>query len=143
MPAAWGRTESWSISRAPAGAGRAAASRGEAGLVEHLGRLDGRVKVRGQRVEVAEVESALLTLPGVTEAAVTVREDTPGAPPLVAFLVAGAAALPTISSLRRTLAGLLPDYMVPSAFVTLARLPLSDNPQAGTRPPPAARPAPP
>ena len=114
---------------------------GANGILEHLGRLDGLVKVRGQRVEVAEVESALLTLPGVTEAAVTVREDTPGESRLVAYLVAGAAALPKISSLRRTLAGLLPDYMVPSAFVTLARLPLSDNRKVDRRALPAPGPA--
>ncbi len=114
------------------------------GILEHLGRLDGLAKVRGQRVEVAEVESALLTLPSVAEAAVTVREDMPGEFRLVAYLVPEAASLPTISALRRTLAGLLPDYMVPSAFVTLSRLPLSDNRKVDRRAlpaPGAARPA--
>ena len=114
------------------------------GMLEHLGRLDGLAKVRGQRVEVAEVEAALLTLPGVAEAAVTVREDTPGESRLVAYLVPRTAPLPTISALRRALAGLLPDYMVPSAFVTLARLPLNDNRKVDRRalpPPGAARPA--
>src|SRR4029450_12293361 len=95
------------------------------GMLEHLGRLDGLAKVRGQRVEVAEVEAALLTLPGVAEAAVTVREGTPGESGLVAYLVPRTAPLPTISALRRALAGLLPDYMVPSPFLTRARPPLN------------------
>ncbi len=115
------------------------------GVLEHLGRLDGLAKVRGQRVEVAEVETAMLTLPGVAEAAVTVREDMPGESRLVAYLVPGAASLAHDQrACAGTLAGLLPDYMVPSAFVTLSRLPLSDNRKVDRRAlpsPGAARPA--
>ena len=72
-------------------------------LLEHLGRQDGIAKVRGHRVEVAEVETALLALPGIAEAAAMVREDEPGAPRLVAYLVPMAGATPAPSELRRAL----------------------------------------
>ena len=111
------------------------------GILEHLGRVDGLAKVRGQRVEAADVESALLALPGVAAAAVTVREDTSGEARLIAYLVPGAAPLPSSTELRRALAGRLPDFMVPSAFVPLERLPLNDNGKVDRRalpPPPAS-----
>jgi amino acid adenylation domain-containing protein len=111
------------------------------GVLEHLGRVDGLAKVRGQRVEAAEVESALLAVPGVAAAAVTVREDTPGEARLVAYLVPAAPPLPSPTELRQALAGRLPDFMVPSAFVPLDRLPLNDNGKVDRRalPPPPAR----
>jgi hypothetical protein len=96
-------------------------------ILEHLGRVDGLAKVRGQRVEAAEVEGALVAVPGVAAAAVTVREDAPGEGRLVAYLVSDGAPVPSSSDLRRALAGRLPDFMVPSAFVTLDRLPVNDN----------------
>jgi amino acid adenylation domain-containing protein len=112
------------------------------GLLEHLGRVDGLAKIRGQRVEAALVESALLTVPGVAAAAVTVREDVPGEARLIAYLVPGAPALPSPTELREALAGRLPDFMVPSAFVPLDRLPLNDNGKVDRRalppPPPAS-----
>ena len=111
------------------------------GILEHLGRVDGLAKVRGQRVEAADVESALLTLPGVAAAAVTVREDAPGEARLIAYLVPGAAPLPSPTEMRRALAARLPDFMVPAAFVPLERLPLNDNGKVDRRalpPPPAA-----
>ena len=109
------------------------------GVLEHLGRVDGLAKIRGQRVEAAEVESALLAVPGVAAAAVTVREDTPGEARLVAYLVPAATPLPSPTELRQALAGRLPDFMVPSAFVPLDRLPLDDNGKVDRRalPPPA------
>jgi amino acid adenylation domain-containing protein len=111
------------------------------GILEHLGRVDGLAKVRGQRVEAADVESALLALPGVAAAAVTVREDAPGEARLIAYLVPSAAPLPSPTEMRRALAARLPDFMVPSAFVPLERLPLNDNGKVDRRalpPPPAA-----
>ena len=111
------------------------------GVLEHLGRVDGLAKIRGQRVEAAEVESALLAVPGVAAAAVTVREDTPGEARLVAYLVPAATPPPSPTELRQALAGRLPDVMVPSAFVPLARLPLDGNGKVDRRalPPPPAR----
>ncbi len=111
------------------------------GILEHRGRVDGLAKVRGQRVEAADVESALLALPGVAAAAVTVREDAPGEARVIAYLVPGAAPPPSPTEMRRALAGRLPDFMVPSAFVPLERLPLNDNgkvDRAALPPPPVA-----
>ena len=97
------------------------------GMLELLGRRDGMAKVRGHHVEAAEVEAALLALPGVAEAAALVREDTPGETRLVAYLVAAGHDGLTPSALRQALAERLPDFMLPSAFVFLDRLPLDGN----------------
>src|SRR6185369_1946328 len=93
------------------------------GTLEFLGRLDRQVKVRGFRIEIGEVEAALLALPGVREVIVTDREDTPGDRRLVAYVVGDAAVEPLRAALRER----LPDYMIPGAFVTLAALPLTPN----------------
>ena len=111
------------------------------GLLELLGRRDGMAKVRGHHVEVAEVEAALLALPGVAEAAVLVREDTPGEARLVAYLVASDHDGLTPSALRRALAERLPDFMLPSAFVVLDRLPLDGNRKVDRRALPAPGPS--
>ncbi|HVR99166.1 MAG TPA: amino acid adenylation domain-containing protein, partial [Thermoanaerobaculia bacterium] len=93
------------------------------GAVEFLGRLDGQVKIRGFRIEPGEVEAALQALPGVREAAVTVREDRPGERRLIAY-TAGEV---TAEGLRAMLRERLPDYMVPAVFVRLETLPLNPN----------------
>ncbi|MFH8796821.1 amino acid adenylation domain-containing protein [Streptomyces sp. NPDC017941] len=99
------------------------------GNLEYLGRADDQVKIRGFRVEPGEVESALAAHPGLAQAAVVVREDRPGDRRLVAYCVpaAGAGPAPGEDELRAHLARGLPAYMVPAAFVPLARLPLSPN----------------
>ena len=94
------------------------------GCLFHLGRKDSQVKIRGFRVEMAEVELALSSIDGVKEAAVVAREDDPGDPRLVAYLVPKDKPGPSVSALRHVLAEKLPAYMVPSAFVTLEALPL-------------------
>ncbi|HVG10832.1 MAG TPA: non-ribosomal peptide synthase/polyketide synthase, partial [Thermoanaerobaculia bacterium] len=86
------------------------------GEIEFLGRLDHQVKVRGFRIELGEIEAVLLSHPEVREAAVLVRDGR-----LVAY-VSGAP-----EELRAWLGARLPDYMVPSAFVTLPALPLTAN----------------
>ncbi|XXX82580.1 amino acid adenylation domain-containing protein [Sorangium sp. So ce134] len=95
------------------------------GELEFIGRDDGQVKVRGFRVELGEVESALAQLPGLDEVAVLVREDVSGDKRLVAYY-AGAAALDD-DALRRHAAEKLPAYMLPAAYVRLAALPLTPN----------------
>ena len=92
------------------------------GCLIHLGRKDARVKVRGHRVETAEVEAALLAVPGVAEASVAGRE-VPDGTRLTAWVVRGSPDSPGIGELRRALAEKLPPYMVPSSFVFLAALP--------------------
>ncbi|MFV2114777.1 amino acid adenylation domain-containing protein, partial [Micromonospora sp. LOL_025] len=93
------------------------------GTVEFVGRADDQVKVRGFRVEPGEVESALRHVPGVREAAVLLREDTPGDPHLVGYLVGDVTAEAAREQLRR----LLPEHLVPTRWVVLDRLPLTAN----------------
>ncbi|GAA2784065.1 hypothetical protein GCM10010521_73150 [Streptomyces rameus] len=95
------------------------------GTVEFLGRADDQVKIRGFRVEPGEVEAALAAHPDVADVAVLAREDRPGAKRLVAYVVGPAAE--DAEELRAFAARTLPDYLVPTAFVPLAALPLSRN----------------
>ncbi|HEX7240435.1 MAG TPA: amino acid adenylation domain-containing protein, partial [Longimicrobiaceae bacterium] len=97
------------------------------GEVEYLGRLDEQVKVRGFRIELGEIEAALLREPGVREAVAAAREDAPGHARIVAYVVADAEGAPSAPALRARLKEVLPDYMVPAAFVFLEALPLSPN----------------
>jgi amino acid adenylation domain-containing protein/non-ribosomal peptide synthase protein (TIGR01720 family) len=86
------------------------------GVLEFAGRADGQVKIRGYRVELGEIEAALLAVPSVVEAAVVLREDTPGVRRLVAYLVGS-------GDVREQVADRLPEYMVPAAFVSVESLP--------------------
>ena len=95
------------------------------GNIEFRGRNDDQVKLRGYRIELAEIEARLRGCAGVREAVVLVRGDLPGEKRLVAYVTADAP-LPA-SELRTALGEVLPEYMIPSAFVTLATLPLAPN----------------
>src|SRR5262245_11277218 len=89
------------------------------GNLEYLGRLDHQVKVRGFRIELGEVEAILRGQSGIRDVVVLAREDAPGDRRLVAYLITEPGASPNISEMRNLLRERLPDYMIPSAFVTL------------------------
>ncbi|MEV6865902.1 amino acid adenylation domain-containing protein [Streptosporangium subroseum] len=97
------------------------------GNLEFLGRIDHQVKLRGLRIELGEIETVLRDREDVAEAVVVVREDTPGDKRLVAYLTTSGEVEVDVAELRVALKLSLPDYMVPTAFVTLETLPLSPN----------------
>ncbi|MFF9899091.1 non-ribosomal peptide synthase/polyketide synthase [Streptomyces longispororuber] len=97
------------------------------GPLEYAGRTDTQVKIRGVRVEPAEVESALAAHPLVARAAVVARAAAGGVPALVAYVVPADGTAPSAAELREHAAAHLPASMVPTAFVTLDRLPLSPH----------------
>ncbi len=97
------------------------------GCLEHLGRKDSDLKVRGIRVEVEAVEAALLAIAGLREAVVGVREEKNGDARVLAWVVAKEGSLPTASALRRILAHSVPEHSLPSAFVRMEALPLDAN----------------
>ena len=95
--------------------------------LECLGRTDHQVKVRGFRIELGEIETAIERHPGVREAAVLVREDTPGDKRLVAYVGSAPEATHSSKDLVAWLRESLPEYMVPSAWVKLDAFPLTPN----------------
>ncbi|MFD7929470.1 amino acid adenylation domain-containing protein, partial [Streptomyces sp. NPDC059742] len=109
------------------------------GTVDYLGRGDQQVKIRGHRIEPGEIEAELARCPQVGHAAVVVREDTPGEQRLVAYVVPSEGQLAEPAELLRALAARLPAYMLPSAIVPLAALPVTPNGKLDRR----ALPAPP
>ena len=111
----------------------------EGGIIEYLGRADQQVKLRGFRVEPGEIEQLLLLEPTVRQAAVVVRENSPGNNCLVAYVVTKASAAAGTRRLVEYLREALPDYMVPSFVVRLPELPLTANGKVDK----AALPAPP
>jgi amino acid adenylation domain-containing protein len=101
------------------------------GNIEYLGRNDSQVKVRGFRIELGEIESQLARHSQVNDGVVIAREDSPGDKRLVAYVVprrtSAGESLLSVESLRTHLKGVVPEYMVPSAFVMLESLPLTPN----------------
>ncbi|MFF1422985.1 amino acid adenylation domain-containing protein [Streptomyces sp. NPDC058280] len=96
------------------------------GTIEFLGRIDHQVKIRGLRIELGEIEAALVRHPAVQEAVVVAVDVAPGDKRLAAYLVAQPdSAVPAVSELRSHLGELLPEYMIPSLWVTLDALPLT------------------
>lgn len=95
------------------------------GELEYLGRIDHQVNIRGYRIELREVEAALLGHGSVGEAVVVMREDVPGDRRLVAYVVAAIAV--DLAELRGHVKRILPKYMVPSTIVVLDALPRTPN----------------
>ena len=92
------------------------------GEIEFKGRIDGQIKIRGNRVELGEIEVALMKEESVNQAIVILREDYPGRKALVAYLT-GNKTPGDSNKLRYHISKLLPDYMIPSAFIWLNELP--------------------
>ncbi len=122
------------------------------GEIEYLGRIDQQVKIRGYRIELGEIENVLLGHPGIDQAAVIDREDERGDRFLCAYLVTGEdnqiddGRLMTdespasdirqpleIEALRSYLGAKLPDYMIPSRFFRIGKMPLTSNGKIDTK----------
>jgi amino acid adenylation domain-containing protein len=97
------------------------------GNIEFLGRIDFQTKIRGNRVELGEIEAVLNQHSAVNEAVVMVREDTPGNTRLVAYIIPKKTETISTGALRNYVKQKLPDFMVPSHFVTLDRFPLTPS----------------
>ncbi|MEO7733518.1 MAG: non-ribosomal peptide synthetase, partial [Kofleriaceae bacterium] len=95
------------------------------GTLAYLGRFDDQIKLRGHRIELGELDAVLCAHPAVQAAVAMVREDVPGDPRLVAYVVPREAPGPSAAALREHLGARLPEVMVPSALEVLDRLPLT------------------
>ncbi len=95
------------------------------GTVEFMGRKDFQVKIRGFRVELGEIESKILTYPGIREVVVTARDYGDNTRYLCAYLVTDTEVI--INELRSALQQVLPDYMIPVHFITLEKMPLTST----------------
>lgn len=103
------------------------------GQLEFLGRCDDQIKWRGYRVEPGEIETALCSLESVSQAVVVLREDTPGVPLLVAYVVQAGAEPSDARTILAQLRERLPDYMVPARLVQLDALPLTPSGKVARR----------
>lgn len=97
------------------------------GDIEYLGRLDDQVKIRGFRIELGEIEAVLNQYSKIREGIILVREDIPGDKRLVAYIIGDNLTADEIEKLSNYMSEQLPDYMVPSAFVLLEKIPLTIN----------------
>jgi amino acid adenylation domain-containing protein/FkbH-like protein len=97
------------------------------GTIEFLGRVDDQVKIRGHRIELGEIETQLGRHPAIRECVVTVCGTSSANKRLIAYIVPAGEPAPNASQLRCFLGEKLPDYMIPSTFVSLSALPLTSN----------------
>ncbi|MGW0182669.1 amino acid adenylation domain-containing protein [Nocardia sp. NPDC003345] len=98
---------------------------GARGELEYVGRSDSQVKLRGQRIELGDIEAAILRRPEIAQAVVILREDIPGDQRLVAYLRPRAGVTVDGEAVRATVRAVLPEYMIPSAFVELDEIPMT------------------
>jgi len=101
--------------------------------IEFLGRMDDQVKVQGQRIELGEITSILIQHPQINDGIVVTKTEPSGVKRLVAYLVPKFNTTPDNNSLRQFFASKLPSYMIPSIFVSLDALPLSENGKVNKR----------
>ncbi len=97
------------------------------GGLQFIGRIDSQIKIRGYRVELGEIESAMRAVPGIDQAVAAVREDRPGDQRLIGYYIASDANAIEHRDLQRSLSRFLPKYMVPSSFHQIKRIPLTPN----------------
>ena len=111
---------------------------GEDGRITYLGRIDTQVKIRGYRVELTEIESILLSAPGIAQAVVDVHSPAPGATELVAYWTPAAGREVDVDAVHDLLRDRLPPYMVPAYFEQLTAIPMlpSDKADRKSLPPP-------
>lgn len=95
------------------------------GDMEYLGRIDHQVKIRGFRIELGEIENQLLLHEEIKEAIVVAKEDSDGNSYLCAYFTSGSEL--SVTELRKYLSLELPDYMIPSYFVRIEKMPLTSN----------------
>lgn len=93
------------------------------GDIEYLGRIDAQVKLRGFRIELSEIESVLMTCPGIQSAVVSVREDIPGIQQLVAYIIPHQDRTFDESAVKSAIRNRLPAYMMPARFVCVRDFP--------------------
>jgi amino acid adenylation domain-containing protein len=103
------------------------------GCLEHLGRQSFQHKIRGHRVDIAEIETALLAHDAIREAVVITRAEPSHEARLIAYVVPRTNTELTVSTIRRHLAERLPDYMLPAVYVVLDALPLDANGKVARR----------
>lgn len=114
------------------------------GCLEHLGRKDFQMRVRGVFVRPESVESELRRIPGVRDARVQAFDGVEGSARIAAYVVPDGRGLPSVTAMRRRLRGQLPEHAIPSAYVSLPAFPLDENGKVDLRrlgPPGSDRPA--
>jgi amino acid adenylation domain-containing protein len=114
-------------------------ARWQDGQLVFAGRADGQLKIRGFHVEAAEITATLTRYPGIAQAAVVAREDTPGQQHIVAYIVPRPGTPIDTAMLRDYAAAHLPEFMVPAAIVVLDGLPVTVNGKLDTAALPAPR----
>jgi amino acid adenylation domain-containing protein len=96
------------------------------GTLEFIGRSDNQIKIRGHRVEIAEIEAALSSLDGIRDCFIDVKALDEGEKEVVAYVVASDSSV-TVDRIRAEIANILPNYMIPSHFIEVTEFPLTTN----------------